>query len=66
MTDDEIDAAWSSRIAAFVTDALMTAKIVAEKDLERATAIVAEEILVRLTIRDRPDRGNWHYSITET
>jgi hypothetical protein len=61
MTDSEIDMDWSRRVAALVTDALMSAKMLAKCDLERATAIAAEEILVRLAMRDRPDRENVYY-----
>lgn len=62
MTDDEIDAAWSRSVAMLAADALMTAKIVMQDDLERVSAIIAEEIYVRLALRDRPDRANWRFS----
>jgi hypothetical protein len=46
---------WSRRIAELVVDALVTAKIVENADLDRAVAVAEEEIRVRLVIGDRPD-----------
>jgi hypothetical protein len=59
MTDDEIDAAWSRRVAILAADALLTAKVILQEDLDRVSGIIAEEIYVRLALRDRPDRENW-------
>jgi hypothetical protein len=39
----------------------MTAGILPKESLDRATAIVAEEIHVLLALHDRPDRENWRY-----
>ena len=48
------DVAWSRKIAGLVIDALVRAKIVPTVEVQRATAIAAEEIYVRLALRDRP------------
>jgi hypothetical protein len=61
MTDNEIDAAWSQSVAGIASATLIYAKILTEADKDRATKIIAEEILVRLTAGDRPDRKNWRY-----
>jgi len=57
----EIDTAWSRSVAELAVGTLMIAKIVGREDLDRAVAIVAEEILVRLALEDRPDQSNWRY-----
>ena len=51
---DTNDLVWSRKIADLVIDALVRAKIVAAADIERAAAIAAEEIYVRLALQDRP------------
>jgi hypothetical protein len=61
VTDDQICKDWSRRVAILAIDVLMDAKIVAKADFDRATAIAAEEIYVRLALRDRPDRENHRY-----
>jgi hypothetical protein len=61
MTDDEMDKDWSRQVAELATDALVTAGLLPRDRLEQANAIVAEEIYVRLAMRDRPDRNNWRY-----
>jgi hypothetical protein len=61
MTDDEINVAWSRDIAGLATDALVDAGLLNKNDLDRATAIVAEEIFVRLQMKDRPDGTNWRF-----
>ena len=61
MTDDEIDGAWSRHVAELATDALVTAGLLTREGMDRATDIVAEEIYVRLAMKDRPDRANWRY-----
>lgn len=66
MTDDDIDADWSRRVAMLAADALMTAKIVGQDDVERVSGIIAEEIYVRLALRDGPDRENWRYNSNGT
>jgi hypothetical protein len=61
MTDTEIDSAWSLSVAGFASATLMHAKILTEAEKDRATKIIAEEILVRLIAGDRPDHENWRY-----
>jgi hypothetical protein len=61
MTQVEIDKDWSSSVANLVIDTLVTAKIVAKTDFERAVEIAAEEIFVRLSIGDRPSLDNVRY-----
>jgi hypothetical protein len=61
MTDDEINVAWSRDIAGLATDALVDAGLLNKTDLDRATAIISEEIFVRLSMKDRPDRTNWRF-----
>jgi hypothetical protein len=61
MEQVEIDKAWSRSIASLAVHGLSVARIVAEADIERAVEIVAEEILVRLALEDRPDATNWRY-----
>ena len=56
MTQVEIDKDWSGSVANLVIDALVTAKIVAKTDFDRA-----EEIVVRLSIGDRPSLDNVRY-----
>jgi hypothetical protein len=50
----------SARAESFY-DALVTAKIVAKTDFDRAVEIAAEEIVVRLSIGDRPSLDNVRY-----
>ena len=66
MTDNEIDVAWSHTVAELAADGLVTAKILAKDDLQKATEIIAEEIYVRLVAGDRPDRTNWRYKSIST
>ena len=61
MTDSEIDEAWSRSVASIAATTLIHAKILNEADQDRATAIIAEEIFVRLIAGDRPDQENWKY-----
>jgi len=61
MSNSEIDQAWSRSVATIAATTLIHAKILNETDHDRATAIIAEEIFVRLTVGDRPDRENWKY-----
>ncbi len=64
MTDDEIDQAWSRSVGSIAAVTLIHAKILTEADQDRATAIIAEEIRIRLIMGDRPDRANWKYQST--
>ena len=61
MTQVEIDAAWSRKIANLAVGALITAKIVVSADSDRAFEIVTEEIGARLSLEDRPNPENWRY-----
>jgi hypothetical protein len=61
MSDSEIDQAWSRSVASNAAITLIYAKILPASDQDRATAIIAEEILARLIAGDRPDRENWKY-----
>jgi hypothetical protein len=48
------DAAWSTKVANLAVDALIQAQLLPAADFERAKQIVAEEVLVRLCLGDRP------------
>jgi hypothetical protein len=48
--------AWSDNVACIVADALMDGGVITEDALDRATAIIAEEIFARLCVRDYPPR----------
>ena len=61
MTQGEIDTDWSNSVAELAVAGLIRAKLVADTDYARALAIVAEEILVRLCLEDRPIGENWRY-----
>lgn len=65
MTDNEIDVAWSRMVATLAADALLSASVIVLEDVERASAIIAEEFYVRLAMQDRPDRENWRYRSDE-
>jgi hypothetical protein len=45
---------WCENVAALSVDILVDFKLVKAEDFERAKAIIAEEILVRLSMRDYP------------
>lgn len=47
---------WSQHIAELAADALVDAKLIAAGSFERAKAIIAEEMLVRLNLCDYPAR----------
>ena len=57
MTQGEIDTEWSRSVAGLAVDALVRAKIVGQADFDRACAIVAEEILVRLCLEEAEALG---------
>jgi hypothetical protein len=48
------DIKWSQRLGVLIADALVDAKIISKSELSRAADIAAEEILVRLSMKDRP------------
>ena len=47
---------WCDDVAALATDALVDAKLLGRQEVDRATEIIAEEILVRLALEDYPPR----------
>jgi len=61
MTEDEINLAWSHSIAELIADALVAGKVIAKTEYERAREIIAEEVLARLCVHDRPDQTNPRY-----
>ena len=61
MTQDEIDKAWSDSVASIAASTLQVAKLLPDADYDRVREIIAEEILVRLILGDRPNRENWRY-----
>lgn len=48
---------WSDRVAAIAVDSLVDAGLISRADFAEATAIVAEEIRIRLVIGDCPVLG---------
>lgn len=54
MEDAKTDQEWSARIGNISAATLVVAGVIPESQEERAAAIIAEEVLVRLSIRDRP------------
>ena len=57
MEDARTDKEWSERVANLAVSTLVDAGVLPVSQQERATAIVAEEVLVRLVIGDRPPRN---------
>jgi hypothetical protein len=51
----ENEADWCRRVAELAVDMLVRTNIVGKADFDRASAIVAEEIGVRLSLEDRPN-----------
>jgi hypothetical protein len=45
---------WAARVAALAVDVLLRAGLVSRKQFKAACAIVAEEVFVRLCLRDYP------------
>jgi hypothetical protein len=58
MRQDEIDTTWSRRVAALAADALVDAGFVAKSDFDNASGIIAQEVLIRLSMEDRPANPN--------
>jgi uncharacterized protein YqgQ len=52
-TEDTIES-WSKKVAELGVDSLIDNGLIKKTDFERATTIVAEEIQVRLAMRDYP------------
>jgi hypothetical protein len=45
---------WSDHVSGIAVDALVDAGLVARKDFDAASTIVAEEVFIRLIIGDKP------------
>ena len=58
MQDAKTDQEWSSRIGSISAATLVVSGLLRESQQERAAAIIAEEVLVRLSLRDRPPISN--------
>ena len=54
MEDAKTDQEWTDRVGSYSAVTLVLAGLLTESQQERAAAIIAEEILVRLSLRDRP------------
>ncbi len=55
MAEDKEDIkTWSDNIAALAVDVLVDSGLIKKEDFQTASAIVAEEILVRLIMKDYP------------
>jgi hypothetical protein len=54
MDDAKTDQEWSVRIGNISAATLVVAGVMTESQRERAAAIIAEEVFVRLSLRDRP------------
>jgi hypothetical protein len=55
MENSSIDAkSWCEKVAALGVDILIDCELVKKEDFDKAKAIVAEEILVRLSMGDYP------------
>jgi hypothetical protein len=61
LTDEEIDTAWSQSVGSVAAVTLIHAKLLDATEQDRATAIIAEEIRVRLVAGDRPNKNNWKF-----
>jgi hypothetical protein len=48
---------WCEQVAIFGVDMLVDHGLLKKEDFDRAVALVAEEILVRLALRDYPPPG---------
>ena len=49
--------AWSDHVAALAADALVEAQLVRRDDFDKAAAVIAEEVFVRLCLHDFPPAG---------
>jgi hypothetical protein len=57
MANNEEVKTWSDNIANFAVDALVDFGLIKKEEFEKASAIVAEEILVRLLLNDYPPQS---------
>ena len=55
------DKEWSERVGRFAASTLVVAGVLSGSHEERAAAIIAEEVLVRLIARDRPPSNSEHH-----
>jgi hypothetical protein len=55
--NDALTKQWCEKVAALAVDRLLDAGLVRRDDLVGATAIVAEEVFVRLCLEDYPPRS---------
>ena len=55
MSTKDQDQEWSQRIGILAADALLDAGLIQKADLKKAEVIISEEVLVRLTLQDRPN-----------
>jgi hypothetical protein len=63
--EEETLSEWCDKLAVLGADALVTAGLLKKEDFKRASEILAEELLVRLSLRDYPpdpaaDEGSAH------
>jgi hypothetical protein len=54
MEGSKTDREWSNRVGRISAATLVVAGVLPEQQQERAAAIIAEEVYVRLSIGDRP------------
>jgi hypothetical protein len=54
MSAEDTQKSWSEKVAGWGVDMLVDHGLIKKQDFERATGIMAEEILVRLAIGDYP------------
>jgi hypothetical protein len=57
-TEENTQESWCKMVAGLGVDILMDYGLIKAEDFDQATAIVAEEILVRLVIGDYPPHAN--------
>jgi predicted RNA-binding protein associated with RNAse of E/G family len=56
MSDGDTIQSWSDTVAGLAVDRLVDHGLVAREDFDRATRVIAEEILVRLAMEDYPPK----------
>jgi hypothetical protein len=54
MDDSKTDQKWSAQIGNVSASTLVAAGVLPASERDRAAAIIAEEVLVRLSLNDRP------------
>jgi hypothetical protein len=58
--------AWSDQVAALAADALVEARLVSRDDFDKAAAVIAEEVFVRLCLHDFPPAGESERPASDT